>query len=464
VILLLTPLSLPCRNPLLLQLPPLCQGNLLALLLATRPALPTPAVRSLLQLARHPSASGPWLRALEELLGRELGEAEEGGSLLSAECREQLRDLCRRLRGPGRGLGPNDAEVPGEAAEDPGSQSYGRGRKGLEREEDSRDGEPPPKRPRVLEEEEESKEEGGSPGEGASAEAGEEECPSGTGESKDSISLGTVDEEACFRQGETPDLPQDIKALVAQLLEVEWEGPPGSGPTDLQLLSRCSPRQLEAVCEQLRLCQLPDTGIFQLSSWLLGLAPDLSSGSATVLAQHLFLDKILSLTAPASRVLTAALSAFFTKYPHAIGLGLFRPLLLSPATGPLQTGLLCQLMEKTLEPEQLILMLSLTLDLPWTEATFPLLQSLLGQQLVLPPETLDQLLGQLCCQAPVFASSMAFSRLMLTILSQYRSHITETQKLSLAAGLQLNTTFLRKTLLTVLGCPLTSSEAPLPAP
>uniref|UniRef100_F7C2U6 Fanconi Anaemia group E protein C-terminal domain-containing protein n=1 Tax=Ornithorhynchus anatinus TaxID=9258 RepID=F7C2U6_ORNAN len=386
------------QNPLLLQLPPLCQGNLLALLLATRPALPTPAVRSLLQLARHPSASGPWLRALEELLGRELGEAEEGGSLLSAECREQLRDLCRRLRGPGRGLGPNDAEVPG------------------------------------------------------------------TGESKDSISLGTVDEEACFRQGETPDLPQDIKALVAQLLEVEWEGPPGSGPTDLQLLSRCSPRQLEAVCEQLRLCQLPDTGIFQLSSWLLGLAPDLSSGSATVLAQHLFLDKILSLTAPASRVLTAALSAFFTKYPHAIGLGLFRPLLLSPATGPLQTGLLCQLMEKTLEPEQLILMLSLTLDLPWTEATFPLLQSLLGQQLVLPPETLDQLLGQLCCQAPVFASSMAFSRLMLTILSQYRSHITETQKLSLAAGLQLNTTFLRKTLLTVLGCPLTSSEAPLPAP
>ncbi|XP_038604688.1 Fanconi anemia group E protein [Tachyglossus aculeatus] len=448
-------------TPLLLQLPPVCQANLLALLLATRPALPRPAVRSLLQLVRCPSASDPWLRALGDLLGRELGEAEEGASLLTAECREQLRGLCRTLRGPDRGLGPNRAEVSVEAAEDMGSQSYRRGRKGLEREDDSQEGERPPKRPRVQE----GEEEGGSPGEGPSAVAGQEGgSPSGAGESEeDSISLGAVDGEACGRPGETLDLPQDIKGLVSQLLEIEWEGPLGSPPTDLHLLHQCFPHQLEAVCEQLRLCQLPDTAIYQLSTWLLALAPDLSSSSATVLAQSLFLDKILSLTAPASRVLTAALSAFCTKYPHAIGLGLFRPLLLSPATGPLQTGLLCQLMEKTLEPEQLILMLSLALDLPWTEATFPLLQTLLGQQLALPPETLDQLLGQLCCQTPVFASSVAFSRLVLTVLTQYRSHITETQKLSLAAALQLNTTFLRKTLLTVLGCPPASSKAPLPS-
>lgn len=53
-----------------------------------------------------------------------------------------------------------------------------------------------------------------------------------------------------------------------------------------------SPAQMELLCTQLQLPQLPDGGLLQFCSCLLGLKPTLSISSASVLARSLFLGRV----------------------------------------------------------------------------------------------------------------------------------------------------------------------------
>lgn len=139
----------------------------MSLLMAVRPSLPESRLLPLLQIARQGPRPGPdaWLRALGELLRRDLGggASAEGASPLSRSCQSRLRDLCRRLSPGGRGLKltqpPDPEEEKEEAEEDRCSQRPGK-RKEPEGEPASPEGERAPKRFRCLERvEEESREE-----------------------------------------------------------------------------------------------------------------------------------------------------------------------------------------------------------------------------------------------------------------------------------------------------------------
>lgn len=57
-------------------------------------------------------------------------------------------------------------------------------------------------------------------------------------------------------------------------------------------MSSVSPTQMELLCSQLQLPQIPDGGLLQLCSHLLGLTPALSISNASVLARSLFLDRV----------------------------------------------------------------------------------------------------------------------------------------------------------------------------
>uniref|UniRef100_A0A5F9C9T5 FA complementation group E n=1 Tax=Oryctolagus cuniculus TaxID=9986 RepID=A0A5F9C9T5_RABIT len=203
-------------------------------------------------------------------------------------------------------------------------------------------------------------------------------------------------------QGSCRPLPWNVGALPLLLpswLVTAWPGQTERPCAFLLLL------QVDLLCAQLQLPQLSDTGVLQLCTWLLALSPDLSLSNATVLTRSLFLGRILSLTSSASRLLTAALTAFCAKYTYPFCRALLGPVLQASGTGLAQTELLCCLVkDKSLEPATRVLMLEQILDLPWKEETFLVLQSLLEQQ------------------------------------------ITETQKLGLATALESNTTFLRKSL------------------
>nr|KAF6461854.1 FA complementation group E [Molossus molossus] len=62
------------------------------------------------------------------------------------------------------------------------------------------------------------------------------------------------------------------------------------------------------------------------------------------------------------------------------------------------------------------------------------------------PEKFNVLMERLCKEGPAAATSMAYAKLMLTVMTKYQANITETQRLGLATPLSLNTTFLRKSL------------------
>ncbi|XP_012602397.2 Fanconi anemia group E protein [Microcebus murinus] len=448
-------------KPLLLRLPQLCQRNLMSLLMAVRSSLPESGLLSVLQIAQQDLASDPdvWLRVLGGLLQRDLGlgASLEGASLLSRRCQRQLQGLCRQLGQGGRRLKLPQVPDTEEEEEDRDSQQSGKRRKEPEEEAASPEGERAPKRFRCSErgeEEEEHEEEGPAHESLESLAGGEGASPIksqpvlGAETSKASASL--EDAKGPAEGLVLPKALQDQVPRLQQLLKTFGEGLEGledAPQVELQLLHECNPSQMDLLCAQLQLPQLSDAGLLQLCTWLLALSPDLSFSNATVLTRSLFLGRILSLTSSASRLLTTALTSFCAKYTHPVCTALLGPVLQAPGTGPAQTELLCCLMkDESLEPDALALMLGQILELPWKEATFLVLQSLLERQVEMTPEKFSVLMEKLCKEGLAATTSMAYAKLMLTVIIKYQANITETQRLGLAVALEPNTTFLRKSL------------------
>lgn len=435
----------------------------MSLLMAVWPSLPESRLLPVLQVAQQDLSPDPdvWLRALGELLRRDMGigVSTEGASPLSKRCQRQLQGLCRRLGQGGRRStlpqAPDSEEEEEEEHKD--SQWPGKRRKEPEEEPISPERERAPKRFRGLERKEE--EEGGqeerpehesleslADGGGASPIENQpvmEAEPSEAGQSlEDAKGLAESLELPKAIQDQVPRLQQLLKTLEEGL-----EGLDGALPVELQLLHDCSPSQMDLLCSRLQLSQLSDTALLCFCTWLLSLSPGLSLGNAAVLTRSLFLGRILSLTSSPSRLLTTALTSFCAKYTYPVCRALLGPVLQAPGTGPAQTELLCFLMkDKALEPDMQLLMLGQVLELPWKEETFLVLQSLLEQQVEVTTEKFNVLMEKLCKEGQMATTSTAYAKLVLTVMTKYQASITETQRLGLAAALELNTTFLRKSL------------------
>ncbi|KAM9006570.1 Fanconi anemia group E protein isoform 2-T2 [Sarcophilus harrisii] len=393
-------------KPLLLQLPQLCQRNLLSLLLIVQTELPKSGLLLVLQAAKQDSNLDSWIWALGELLHRELitDEVTKEASPLTQGCREQLQRLCGHL---GRGL-RSSYPLDLEETEDRGTQRPGKRKKEPEGEPEGSEKEVLFKRPRSLEgkgkiEEEQQLQERTTDEQGSSV-CGSRESPQRTEGSSDQSILEAAGMRADDRQHEKlvegQELPKAIKDQVPrmlELLETEWEGLEGTPPLELQFLHECSPNQ------------------------------------------------VLSLTASASRLLRAAMIAFSARYPHPVCSGLLIPALQAAGSGPTQTELLCCLLEgDTLEADLLVLVLKQILELPWREETFIVMQSLLGRQMDLSPENFSVLVQKLSLEGLAAADSVGCAKLVLTVVTKYQDQITEAHKACLASAVEFNTTFLKK--------------------
>ncbi|NXI55007.1 FANCE protein, partial [Chloroceryle aenea] len=163
------------------------------------------------------------------------------------------------------------------------------------------------------------------------------------------------------------------------------------------------------------------------------LTPELSYASATILAEQLFLRRVSGRAAEMSCTpFPSPLSSFpaFSvcrrgwAHPHGFG-SLWR---LSPFCFPLagaeQAKLVCELVEECLEPDCLQLVLSQVLEVPLSEKLLPIVQAVLGRQEVLPTKLFDLLVLTLCRQAPAFATSLNYAKLVTAVLTMYQNQVS----------------------------------------
>ncbi|XP_015195334.2 Fanconi anemia group E protein [Lepisosteus oculatus] len=466
-------------KPLVCLFPVLFQRNLLSFLLLTHTVLPRPCLLRLLHcLSQEPSAD-PWVQALLSHLRRVLQLEDPHAAMsihLSSECQEGLTLLCKRLAGGSSG------DTSGAAAEQ--WPAWFRGKEVRQ---------PPSAGMETLHPENQKKRksesaglsQGGSDCEESGSQSkklrlvcpeAQEACEQPRGHSSEDGSaltekpgLGEAfvphDAEpgragAAVEPARGPDctgpedasavvLPSHLRAFVPsikELLEIETERCELDSPTALQVLNDCNPGEVELLCRELHLSEVPEQVLPQFCTRLLELSPDLSYSTAATLARHLFLSRILSLSEPASRFLVTAVTSFCSRYPRPSCCALIGPLLQAEQAGSAQMELLCRLLEDSLEQQYQVLVFEQTLTVPWSEDVLLVIHALLETKMELSGEMFDRFIEKLNQQAALFSKSMKFAKMMLAFLTKYQSHVAVTHKSTLAHCLALNETFLKKSL------------------
>uniref|UniRef100_A0A8C6YYI5 FA complementation group E n=1 Tax=Nothoprocta perdicaria TaxID=30464 RepID=A0A8C6YYI5_NOTPE len=384
-------------RPRLLLLPAVCQRNLLCVL---RVAAVPRGCRSRLHraLASHPSLE-PWVRALAQLLPG-APEPPARPTLLTAAAQQRLgrlrREILGHAEGPRRPRWGWDPVLRRDTAE---HGPHGGKRKEAAEESLEREQERPGKRrlreeaalgpplPMVHEE--------------PSAPPGDGSAPSPAG-CTPRHSQQDGDMELSVRAEQAAELQLFIQVPGPLDPLGECQGPAAAAGCPLRVLTRCA-RQLEGLCSFLQLSSCPERLLVRFCSWLLALAPDLSYASASILAEQLFLTRVLALTQPPSRHLMAALASFCSKYALPFCRILVAPILQEPAGGGAgEAGEGCVAARGAGRGAPLMLLC----------------------QEALSAELLELLVLALCRQAPALAASLRYAKLLTALLTLHQSRVS----------------------------------------
>ncbi|KAM5181719.1 Fanconi anemia group E protein isoform 2-T2 [Mantella aurantiaca] len=268
----------------------------------------------------------------------------------------------------------------------------------------------------------------------------------------DSQPLSSLQEAITEATEEMPVLPSSIEAHVPKLkqflyLDMESETVDHEFLSEInKLIDLCSPLQLETLFSSAGIAQLSLKCLFQLCVHLDLVSPDLSFAHAKSLARSLFLDRVLSLTSPASRTLTAALSIFCNKYAHPVCSSLIGPILAQAEPGTVYADFLCRMVSECLQPHHLHLCFSPILETSCTEVAINILHLLIDKKDNFCQSEFDTLLSYLCQAAEKFSKSVTFSKLLLVLLTSKPNLIQLSHLGPLTSALNCNQTFVKKSM------------------
>uniref|UniRef100_A0A3B5A604 FA complementation group E n=1 Tax=Stegastes partitus TaxID=144197 RepID=A0A3B5A604_9TELE len=386
-------------KPLVCLFPALFKQNLLSFMCLVHSALPVNAAHRLLKCLSQDSHPNPWITALVRQLERNLGTHRKQ-PLYSSQCSQRLTELSQRLAGSGETRGwaecfsSDTVRFESQNVVDLPELGTQRKRKSslINLESDGEEMEQQSKRMKICENEQVDAEE-------------------------QSVKMETPG-------GSESDAPAEASA-------------PASEYTAASI-------KVEVLCNMLSLSSLPEQTLPKLCSSILSLSPDLSYSTAATLIKSLLLEKVLSLSEPASRCLVTAVTSLCSQYPRPMCHALIGPVLEETNIGPPQAELLNRLIEGCLDSHYRLLVM--TFKIPWSEAVLSIIHSLLDSKPVLNEELFTQFTEQLVSQGPQFTKSVKFAKMMLTVLTKYSSNVTATHKHSLSGSLMLNGTFLKKPL------------------
>ncbi|KAF3860378.1 hypothetical protein F7725_000633 [Dissostichus mawsoni] len=466
-------------GPLVWLFTALLKKTLLSFIHLVYLSIPCPPVLHLLKCLSQDPHRTPWMTAMIRQLERNL-EVHNEEPLYTPHCGQRLKELSQRLVGSDEtgGWAKCFSRQTSECERASGSSELGtqRKRKGsfLALDSDGEDTGQESKRIKVevcgsesLDDEEKSTttELSGRLGNDAPAETPAEERTPAAAESPSDV------------------LPEHIKVSVLQIKELlesqtEWDQ---SSMQMFEVLNDCDPGQVELLCSMLRFPDLPEQTLPKLCSSILAPSFDFSYSTAATLIKSLLLQKILSLSEPASRCLVTAGTSLCSRYPRPMCHALIGPVLeektiggerverqlsagisyrrepqhydfylnyssFALSSGNPQAELLNRLVESCLDSHYRLLVLQMTFKMTWSEAVLSIIHSLLDSKLDLSEELFTQFTGQLVSQGPKFNKSVKFAKMMLTVLTKYNSHVTAEHKQSLHSCLMVNESFLKKSL------------------
>uniref|UniRef100_A0A3Q0QWS4 FA complementation group E n=1 Tax=Amphilophus citrinellus TaxID=61819 RepID=A0A3Q0QWS4_AMPCI len=417
-------------KPLVCLFPSLFKQNLLSFIHLVHSGLPRTAVLHLIKCLDQDSRPNPWVNALCRQLERNLGTHHEQ-PLYTTACSQRLKELSQHLIGSSETGGWSEcfsgqtAKSESQSASDLFEVGTQRKRKGsfVHMASDGEEMGPQSKRTKMDDNECVTAEEQGAKKE------------------MEGVSVSDTAAETPAQNSSCDALPQHIK--VKDTVRKGWD----QSSTDVfKVLNSCDPNQVEVLCSMLNFAGLPDQTLPKLCSSVLVLSPDLSYSTAATLIKGLLLEKVLSLSEPASRCLVTAVTSLCSRYPRPVCHALVGPVLEEKNIGPPQAELLSRLIESCLDSHYRLLVVQMTIKIAWSEAVLSIIHSLLDSQPVLNEEVFTQFTEHLVDQAPHFKKSVKFAKMMLTVLTKYNTHVTAAHKQSLSSCLMLNETFLKKSL------------------
>ncbi|XP_072537020.1 Fanconi anemia group E protein [Salminus brasiliensis] len=405
---------------------------------------PQDSVLSLLHCLSQEVQHKPWIWALIRQLHRDIGDEGVGEkTLLTSECVVRLKGLCERFKAP-QAKGGWEAylnEHRSVLQADSGTDLVQKKRKSevmdLDTETDMN--EPQTKRVKTDSPDIENSE-------------GEKETVDEEAGDEKALQLYSGPERASPPEEPHEDslsvLPEHIKAavpLMKELLESETEWDESCMPT-LKVLNECDTKQLEILCGILGLAETPEQTLPHFCSFLLALTPDLSHSAASVIIKNLLLDKVLSLTEPASRSLVTGVTSLCSRYPRPTCQALIEPVIKEGQTGSAQAELLCRLVKDCLEPHHRLLVFEMTLEGAWNEGLLSVIHALLDLKIELNEGLFSLFTNQLSSQCPQFTKSMKFAKMILTVLTKFQCHVNAACQQTLSCCISFNETFLKKSL------------------
>ncbi|XP_045899669.1 Fanconi anemia group E protein [Micropterus dolomieu] len=432
-------------KPLVCLFPALFKHNLLSFIYLVHSVLPRTAVLHLLTCLGQDPHPSPWVTALVRQLERNLGAHSEE-PLYTPLCSQRLEKLSQRLAGFGETGGWAEC-FRGQRVESESQSESGLSELGTQRKRKASfvtldsDGEETGRQSKRL-----KVDVFGSELLDAEEQSAKEEI---SGRLESDAPVETPAEELQLAPDSGCDaLPEHIKVAVFQIKELlenqtEWD----QSSTDVfKVLNECDPSQVEVFCCLLSFPDLPEQTLPKLCSSILAPSLDLSYSTAATLIKSLLLEKVLSLSEPASRCLVTAATSLCSHFPRPMCHALIGPVLEEKNIGNPQAELLNRLIEGCLDSHYRLLVLQMTFKIAWNEAVLSIIHSLLDSKPDLSEELFTQFTEQLVSQGPQFTKSVKFAKMMLTVLTKYSSRVTAAHKHSLCGCLLLNETFLKKSL------------------
>ncbi|KAM6924880.1 Fanconi anemia group E protein [Xenentodon cancila] len=413
---------IPSSKPLVCLFSASFKKNLLSFICLMHSVLPETTILCLLKCLSQDLHPNPWVTALSRELERKVVTHHEE-PLYTTACSQRLKELSERLVGNGETEGWakcfGDQPVCSGTQNMPDSSELGTQRK---------------RRGSFLHLDKDDEEMGRQ-----SKRIKTDTCDEciDVGESVKNVTPGGAESaapaETTSLDGLHDDLPEQMK-LDQDLSNL------------FKVLNDCDLHHVEVFCRMLTLPDLPERTLPKLCNSILSLSPDLSHSAAASLIKSLLLEKVLSLSEPASRCLITAVTSLGSRYPRPMCQAVIGPTLEDKNIGLPQAELLNRLIEGCLESHYRLLVLQMTLKTAWNEAVLAIIHSLLDSEPSLNEDIFSQFTEQLVSQGAHFTKSVKFAKIMLTVLTKYGSHVTDAHKHSLSSCLTSNETFLKKSL------------------